>query len=285
MTEAHRALVAYLRQQVESEAPDVVLSPGHATELARIRQATPSAAVGVARVAGEPAVVPGSRASSGRAGPMPLRDLHAKVSQRAAGLDLAGAARREELKKLYYEAQTCTRCPLSASRRTVVFGAGSVAAPLMVIGEAPGADEDAQGLPFVGRAGKLLDDMLKAIGLSREKDVFIANILKCRPPRNRNPESTEVQQCLPMLRRQIEILQPKVILLLGRTAATTLLERAEGVGALRAGTHEYRGIPVFVTYHPAAMLRDQSYKRPAWEDLKRLSATLKELGSDSSAAT
>ncbi len=180
------------------------------------------------------------------------------------------------MKTLYYEVRECVECPLSRSRTKLVFGAGNVDSRLMVIGEAPGADEDRQGLPFVGRAGALLTDMLKAIGLDRENDTFITNVLKCRPPDNRTPESAERLHCLPILKRQIAIVRPASILLLGRTAAEALLERTEGIGVLRRQEHLFEGIPCFVTYHPAALLRNQSHKRPAWEDLKRLSAKLKE---------
>jgi len=182
------------------------------------------------------------------------------------------------MKQLYFEIRDCAQCPLAHSRHKLVFGAGNVEARVMLIGEAPGADEDQQGLPFVGAAGALLTKMLQAIGLDRNKDVFITNVLKCRPPRNRTPESAERLHCVPILKRQIAIMQPGALLLLGRTAAEALLERTEGIGALRRQTHTVEGIPCFVTYHPAALLRKQEYKRAAWEDLKRFAAALKEMG-------
>jgi DNA polymerase len=159
-----------------------------------------------------------------------------------------------------------------------VFGTGNPEALFMVIGEAPGEEEDLQGQPFVGAAGALLTKMLSAIDIDRKKHVFIANILKCRPPQNRNPETAEVQACSGILSRQIEIIAPKVILLLGRIAAHALLDTTDSISKMRSSTHEYKGIPVFVTYHPAALLRNDSYRRPAWEDLQKLQKILKDVG-------
>ncbi len=186
--------------------------------------------------------------------------------------------KRAALVELYYEVKDCNGCPLSNSRTKMVFGAGNAAAPLMVIGEAPGYDEDIQGKPFVGKAGNLLTKMLAAINIDREKDVFITNILKCRPPENRNPDQTESIACSPMLKRQIRIIDPKAILLLGRIAAHELLSVKESIGKMRAETHNYNNIPVIVTYHPAALLRNQQYKRPAWEDLQKLQELLNKIG-------
>lgn len=164
----------------------------------------------------------------------------------------------------------CTACPLHASRSNTVFGVGDPQARLMVIGEAPGAEEDRQGEPFVGRAGKLLDAMLLAIGFKREQ-VFIANILKCRPPNNRDPRPEEVLQCQPYLRRQIELIQPEVILAVGRVAAQNLLGIDSPMKDMRDQDYTYAdtGIPVVVTYHPAYLLRSPLEKRKAWQDLQR----------------
>ena len=148
----------------------------------------------------------------------------------------------------------------------------------MVIGEAPGEEEDLQGQPFVGAAGALLTKMLAAIDIDRKKHVFITNVLKSRPPQNRNPEPSEILACSPILSRQIDIIAPKVILLLGRIAAHAILQSSDSISKLRARVHEYRGISVFVTYHPAALLRNDEYRRPAWEDLQKLQMTLKEIG-------
>jgi DNA polymerase len=144
----------------------------------------------------------------------------------------------------------------------------------MVIGEGPGGDEDLQGEAFVGRAGKYLDAWLNAINLSRTNGVYITNIVKCRPPNNRDPQGDEVEACVPYLSRQIQLLQPQAILLLGRVAAQTLLGRKDALAALRGTFHRYEGIPVLVTYHPAAVLRDQRLKRPVWEDLKKIASFL-----------
>jgi uracil-DNA glycosylase len=163
--------------------------------------------------------------------------------------------------------KTCTLCPLHKTRTQGVFGVGNRNAQLMVIGEAPGADEDRQGEPFVGRAGQLLNSMLKAIGLAREQ-VFIANILKSRPPHNRDPRPEEVQACIPYLFRQIELVNPKLILCVGRIAAQTLLETDTSIGKLRGQLHRIAGNrPMVVTYHPAYLLRSPGEKRKSWADL------------------
>jgi uracil-DNA glycosylase len=161
----------------------------------------------------------------------------------------------------------CAKCDLWQSRTNFVFGTGNPHATFMVVGEAPGADEDAQGEPFVGRAGQLLNKILEAIHFKRE-DVYIANILKSRPPGNRKPNPEEVEACLPYLRKQIGLIKPKIILCLGLTAAENLLGTTEGLGRLRGRVLSYEGIPVMVTYHPAALLRNPAWKRPTWEDVQ-----------------
>lgn len=162
---------------------------------------------------------------------------------------------------------TCVKCSLGHTRTKFVFGAGNPHATLMLIGEAPGADEDAQGEPFVGRAGQLLNKILEAINFKRE-DVYICNILKCRPPNNRKPQPDEVELCIPYLQKQIQLIKPKVILCLGLTAAENLLRTTESLGKLRGRVMQYEGIPLMVTYHPAALLRNPNWKRPAWEDVQ-----------------
>jgi len=164
---------------------------------------------------------------------------------------------------------SCMKCPLGATRTRFVFGTGNPRASLMLIGEAPGADEDAQGEPFVGKAGQLLNKILEAIGFRRE-EVYICNILKCRPPGNRKPAAEEVEQCLPYLQKQIALVQPAVILCLGLTAAENLLETSESLTRLRGRILSYEGIPLMVTYHPAALLRNPNWKRPTWEDVQAL---------------
>ncbi|MCY1290207.1 uracil-DNA glycosylase, family 4 [compost metagenome] len=161
----------------------------------------------------------------------------------------------------------CTACGLCQTRTNTVFGVGDRQAEWMLVGEAPGENEDLQGEPFVGQAGKLLDNMLGALGLARGRNVFIANVLKCRPPGNRNPEPAEVAQCEPFLRRQIALVRPKVIVVLGRFAAQSLLRTTTPIGKLRGTVHTYEGIPVVVTYHPAYLLRTLTDKARAWEDL------------------
>jgi len=162
----------------------------------------------------------------------------------------------------------CTACKLHEGRNKFVFGSGNPIADVMVVGEGPGAEEDKQGLPFVGRAGKLLTDILKAINFSRD-EVYIANIVKCRPPGNRNPLPDEMDTCLPYLKKQIEIIKPKVILCLGLTAAKGLLNKRDSLTSMRGKVFEFENIKVMVTYHPAALLRNPNWKRPCWEDLQK----------------
>jgi DNA polymerase len=177
--------------------------------------------------------------------------------------DLAGGLDWTELERCV---KSCTRCALAQSRTNTVFGVGNPNADWMIIGEAPGAEEDRRGEPFVGRAGKLLDEMLRAIGQSRDT-VFIANILKCRPPNNRDPRPEEAASCREYLERQIQLVQPKIILAVGRIAAQNLLASNETVGRMRGRQHELDGIPLVVTYHPAYLLRSPSQKSKSWYDL------------------
>lgn len=178
------------------------------------------------------------------------------------------------LAELAKTVSVCTRCALHQSRKQTVFGVGNPHAKLMFIGEAPGADEDAKGEPFVGRAGQLLTKIIAAMGMTRE-EVYIANILKCRPPQNRDPLPSEVECCEEYLRAQIALIQPKYICALGRIAAHWLLKTDAPLGAMRTGNYLYEGIPVIVTYHPAALLRNPAFKAPCWEDMKKLMALLK----------
>jgi DNA polymerase len=167
----------------------------------------------------------------------------------------------------------CQRCQLAQGRNKLVFGVGDPNAQLMFVGEGPGADEDMQGEPFVGRAGQLLNNMIGAMGLKREL-VYIANIVKCRPPQNRKPEPDEARTCLPFLERQIEIVRPRVLVALGATAATYLLGMRGSIGAMRGRIHDYRGIQTVVTYHPAFLLRDPTQKKEAWKDLQMAMAAV-----------
>jgi uracil-DNA glycosylase len=187
--------------------------------------------------------------------------------------------RREDLIKVYREASVCTRCPLSEGRTNVVFGNGNADADLMFVGEAPGRDEDLQGLPFVGRAGKLLDQLLEEVGLQRA-DVFVANVLKCRPPGNRDPQPDEIETCRPYLHRQIELIEPKVICTLGNFATKLLTRSQRGITGVhgRPQVHELGGrtVRVFPIYHPAAALRSTNTLEELREDFQRLPELLAE---------
>jgi DNA polymerase len=175
----------------------------------------------------------------------------------------------EALAAIREELGDCTRCKLHGlGRRQIVFGVGNPAADLMFVGEAPGADEDVQGIPFVGRAGQLLTKMIEAMGLGRD-EVYIANVLKCRPPNNRDPQPDEVESCEPFLFKQIASVQPQVIIALGAFAARTLLKTQDPISRMRGRIYEYRGAKLIPTFHPSFLLRSPGYKREAWEDLKK----------------
>jgi DNA polymerase len=180
-----------------------------------------------------------------------------------------------ELRKVDEEVKLCVKCRLSQGRTQTVFARGSAHAALMFIGEGPGREEDEQGLPFVGRAGRLLDKMIFAMGLGRD-DVYIANIVKCRPPGNREPSPDEVAACFPYLERQIELVRPRIICTLGRPAASALLRSSQSMGALRGKWHSYRGTAVMPTFHSAYLLRSPGQKRHTWEDLKKVIIALNE---------
>jgi uracil-DNA glycosylase len=183
----------------------------------------------------------------------------------------AGQASWDELRALVGQ---CRACGLCEKRRQAVFGVGPETAPWLFVGEGPGADEDAQGEPFVGQAGRLLDSMLAAIGCGRGTDSYIANVVKCRPPGNRTPTPEEAGACAPFLDRQIELLAPRLIVALGKTAAIRLLGTEASLASLRGRVHRYRGIPLVVTYHPAYLLRSLPEKAKAWEDLLLARRTL-----------
>lgn len=179
----------------------------------------------------------------------------------------------DSLLKIREDLGDCTRCKLHKGRNKLVFGDGSPKAQLVFVGEGPGADEDAQGLPFVGRAGKLLTQMIEAMGLQR-KDVYICNVVKCRPPENRTPEPDEVKTCSPYLLRQIDVINPKVIVCLGAVAAKTLLETTRGISQYRGEWQEWRGRKLLATYHPAYLLRNPPAKADVWKDLQKVMAEL-----------
>jgi DNA polymerase len=201
----------------------------------------------------------------------PRRPIPAPPQVAAA---VSPANRAAALQLIRDEIGDCTRCPLHSGRNKLVFGDGSPSARLMFVGEGPGADEDAQGLPFVGKAGQLLNNMIAAMGLKRE-EVYIANVVKCRPPGNRVPEQEEGATCTPFLFRQIDVIRPQVLVALGATAATWLLGARQPLAGLRGRVHAVRGTQLIVTYHPAYLLRDPRQKKEAWADLQ---IAMRELG-------
>ncbi len=224
-------------------------------------------------VRGKPPEPPGPHLTAEAAAP-PTRTAARgapPASGAAAGPAESGMAREAgaDWPELRARVAACTRCALSSTRTQTVFGVGNLEAQWLIVGEAPGAEEDRRGEPFVGRAGQLLNSMLRAIGLPREQ-VFIANVLKCRPPGNRDPASGEAAECLPYLEQQIALLKPKIMLAVGRIAAQNLLRTDATLGRLRQQVHRFGSsqVPLVVTYHPAYLLRTPGDKRKAWEDLK-----------------
>jgi DNA polymerase len=213
-------------------------------------------------------------------GELEATDAPPRREAATASLDLddrAARIARMDWADLKATVATCEACALSRTRTHTVFGVGDERAEWLIVGEAPGAEEDARGEPFVGQAGRLLDSMLAAIGLRRGEYVYIANILKCRPPGNRNPEPYEVAQCMPHLARQIELVRPRLILAMGRAAAQTLLNTEASIASLRGKLFHCQGVPTIVSYHPAYLLRNLPDKAKAWEDLCFARATMREL--------
>lgn len=213
----------------------------------------------------------------------PLMEL-APAPASAVVEDIASspALRKSEIAEMDWEAldaaiKACEACSLAKTRTQTVTGVGDRNAEWLFVGEAPGAEEDRRGEPFVGQAGKLLDNMLAAIDLKRGENVYIANVLKCRPPENRDPHGEEVVKCDPFLKRQVELIKPKLIIAMGRFAAQSLLNTDSAIGALRGKLHDYNGVPVIVTYHPAYLLRNLPDKAKAWEDLCYARRTMQDL--------
>ena len=219
------------------------------------------------------------------------RDLHAAAAQvqqgNAAIAERTGetAAGRMDWAELKRAVAGCEQCGLHKARTQAVFGVGDERAEWLFVGEGPGAEEDARGEPFVGQAGKLLDNMLAAIGLRRGENVYIANVVKCRPPGNRTPEPAEAHACEPYLARQIELIAPKLIVALGKVAANNLLGTEATLGSLRGTVHRYRGTPLIATYHPAYLLRNLTDKARAWEDLCFAVDTMRALKAPAAALT
>jgi len=275
-----RAMLAEMGVRVWAPKPIPEPKPALKPEPGRTPAAPPAPMVEAA-----PAQPPRVTAQPAQEAPLPVATA-ARVVPMAKPVASDGRASRPEgvermdWAQLETAVASCRACGLCAGRTNTVFGVGSQHAQWMVIGEAPGENEDRQGEPFVGQAGKLLDNMLAAIGLSRQADdaadattnggkkgVYIANVLKCRPPSNRNPQPEEITQCEPYLRRQVALLRPKIILAMGRFAVQSLLKTNEPIGKLRGRVHEYEGVPVVVTYHPAYLLRALHEKAKAWDDL------------------
>lgn len=256
---ATAGLGAVADAEPRAASPRPVTTPARATE-------TPQPAVSVAEQAPpRPAPVPApSRAASPTKRATPPAEV--ALGPRPAGIETM------DWPALRAAVAGCQACSLSQSRTQTVFGVGHIEADWMIVGEAPGEQEDKQGEPFVGRAGELLDRMLEAVGLTRAdapatQQVFIANVLKCRPPANRNPLPPEVAQCEPYLLRQMALVQPRVVLAMGRFAVQSLLKSSEPLGKLRGRVHQVQGVPVIVTYHPAYLLRSPADKALAWDDL------------------
>lgn len=259
MTDPRDLFRQYLRQQIELGQPGAVLEAGPADRRSNQRTAAPRAASPDRAPKTDPTVRPSAGPpvpGPGIVVPAPPQDLFAADS-------LSGKA-MPEIERLIH---ACTKCGLHAGRRHAVPGEGPLDARLVVVGEGPGATEDELGRPFVGRAGELLTEILAAMGTPRET-VYICNVVKCRPPENRKPMAEEMDACLPYLHRQLAIIGPKVILAMGATAAEALLNTKASLTALRNKVHDYRGIPLIVTYHPAALLRNPHWKRPTWDDVR-----------------
>ncbi len=243
----------------QAEAVTVVASPAPEVKVQAAAVGPVTAPAVVARAAPPAAPVPAVPAVAAK--PVPA----------VAMKPLADGVERMDWAALQETAAACQACDLCAQRKKSVFGVGNVQANWMVIGEAPGEEEDAQGEPFVGQSGQLLDNMLKAVGLSRKAQgdagVYIANAIKCRPPGNHNPSAQELATCAPYLARQVALVQPKIILLMGRFAVQSVLQTTEPLGKLRGQVHTHQGVPVVVTYHPAYLLRNPADKAKAWADL------------------
>lgn len=246
---------------------------------------------------------PGRRQQSAGEPQQPMEEIPpatAAILQQPIGIedvDLPSAAespmgdgRRERIMRmdwpeLQHAVEHCPACNLCKTRTRTVFGVGDMNADWLLVGEAPGAEEDRQGEPFVGQAGRLLDNMLAAIRLKRGDNVYIANVLKCRPPDNRDPQGEEVQQCDPYLKRQVELIRPKLIVALGKFAAQSLLGSKDSIASMRGKQHDYHGVPVVVTYHPAYLLRSMRDKAKAWEDLCYARTLMQNLQSAGAAST
>ena len=265
-----RAMLAEMGVRIWAPKPAVTAAPARPVETevvapppaasAPVVRPSPVAAAPVARAPVAPVVAPARSPAPAPSGP-----ADTGLAPRPAGIETM------DWPALQAAVAGCEACGLCRSRKNTVFGVGDVQADWMIVGEAPGENEDLQGEPFVGLAGQLLDNMLRAVGRSRTgagaQGAYIANVLKCRPPANRNPQPAEVAQCEPYLARQVALVKPKIILAMGRFAVQSLLKTDEPIGRLRGRVHQYEGVPVIVTYHPAYLLRTPADKAKAWADL------------------
>ena len=273
---APRPAVASEAQAVVSKQDSPAMATPGGAPPAPVRDAAPAPTAVASPVAARPAG-PGPGLRNGPP-PKPAPKPEVAADAAPAPIPVAEAVKNANLDELREQVVACTACGLCSGRRHAVFGHGGQPTRWLVVGEAPGEQEDRQGQPFVGRSGQLLDSMLSAVGMSRERDVFIANVIKCRPPGNRNPKPEEIAACSPYLMRQIALLKPERILVLGRFAAQTLLGTDATIGSLRGRVHQLKTdagpqIPVIVSYHPAYLLRSPVEKSRAWQDLK-LAASL-----------
>lgn len=279
---AAQLLARALRQRLEmGSAPLFLSSLDRVEALGLVTRARVGA---TSRGAGAPTAAPRATAARGRgsateaAPAAPAAAVAPAAPAAPAPSDRAGPPADTsgmDADALRAAVMSCTRCRLAGTRTQAVFADGNPDARVMVVGEAPGANEDRIGLPFVGAAGKLLDLMLASVDLSRADSVYICNVLKCRPPGNRNPQTDEIDTCSPYLRRQIELVEPEVLLAVGAFAGQLLTGRSDaGLGQLRGTVHSYQGVPLVVTYHPAALLRNRSWSRPTWDDLQLLRSVL-----------
>ncbi len=274
-------LIRYLEQQRQRGITWMIEEPVDVASLAPIAPLAPAQVEAPAPPPPASAPTPAATEESKRVREETfLRECAAFVSESLASIARTGQApaapvadKAGALAALAAEVAPCTKCALHGGRTQTVFGSGHADADLVLVGEAPGRDEDLQGQPFVGASGQLLTKILGAVELSRD-EVYICNILKCRPPNNRDPLPEEVMQCEPYLKRQLAILEPRLILCLGRIAAQTLLGTKASLSSLRRTVHFYQGIPVMATYHPAALLRDAKYKRDTWDDVRKARALL-----------
>lgn len=266
-----RALAEHLRFFSELGVDGISQDPAW-----RERAAEAAAAGGASQGSAAPPAG-GGAPTAGAAGPIPptVVTRAANASAAAPGVVPIYGSRAEALAAIRADIGDCTRCRLHAGRTNLVFGVGSPDARLMFVGEGPGADEDEQGIPFVGRAGQLLTQIIKAMGYERD-EVYIANVVKCRPPGNRNPEPDEIETCGPFLARQLEAIKPEVVVALGKFAAQTLLQTAEPISRLRGRFHPLGTARLMPTFHPSYLLRNPAAKREVWDDMKQVMAVLRD---------